>query len=127
MLAIFILLFLCTSQASPLSIFSPVPPDQEYTYSISMKEYLFTPFSVILTNIRLFFLPINQNLDYDYQLSTGFFQLKTFLSFSLLLGILATGVLLFKKYHLTSFGILWFFLTISVESSIIPISRNVIF
>jgi hypothetical protein len=92
-----------------------------------MKEYLFTPFSVILTNIRLFFLPINQNLDYDYQLSTGFFQLKTFLSFSLLLGILATGVLLFKKYHLTSFGILWFFLTISVESSIIPISRNVIF
>jgi tetratricopeptide (TPR) repeat protein len=44
-----------------------------------------------------------------------------------LLGILATGVLLFKKYRLISFGIFWFFLTMSVESSIIPISQNVIF
>jgi tetratricopeptide (TPR) repeat protein len=44
-----------------------------------------------------------------------------------LLGILAAGVLLFKKYRLISFGIFWFFLTISVESSIIPISQNVIF
>jgi tetratricopeptide (TPR) repeat protein len=44
-----------------------------------------------------------------------------------LLGILLSAVLLFKKYRLISFGILWFFLTISVESSIIPISQNVIF
>jgi protein O-mannosyl-transferase len=44
-----------------------------------------------------------------------------------LLGILATGVLLFKRYRLISFGIFWFFLTMSVESSIIPISQNVIF
>jgi tetratricopeptide (TPR) repeat protein len=92
-----------------------------------MKEYFLTQFRVILTYIRLFILPFNQNLDYDYPLSTGFFQLKTFLSFSLLVGILATGILLFKRYRLISFGILWFFLTMSVESSIIPISQNVIF
>ena len=35
--------------------------------------------------------------------------------------------MLFKKYRLISFGIFWFFLTMSVESSIIPISQNVIF
>jgi len=92
-----------------------------------MKEYFLTQFSVILTYIRLFFLPINQNLDYDYPVSTGFFQLKTFLSFSVLLGILAAGVLMFKKYRLISFGIFWFFLTLSVESSIIPISQDVIY
>ena len=127
MLVIFIFLFLRNSSVSPLNIFNTVPPVQGYSYSISMKEYFLTQFSVILTYIRLFFLPINQNLDYDYQLSTGFFQLKTFFSFSLLLGILATGVLLFKRYRLISFGIFWFFLTMSVESSIIPISQNVIF
>ena len=125
MLAIFILLFF--RNYSLTNLFDTVPPDQGYTYSISMKEYLFTQFSVILTYIRLFFLPVNQNLDYDYQLAKSFFQLKTFLSFSLLLGILATGVLLFKRYRLIAFGIFWFFLTISVESSIIPISQNVIF
>jgi Flp pilus assembly protein TadD, contains TPR repeats len=92
-----------------------------------MKEYFLTQFRVILTYIRLFILPVNQNLDYDYQLSSGFFQLKTIFSFSLLLAILATGILLFKKYRLISFGIFWFFLTMSVESSIIPISQNVIF
>ena len=35
--------------------------------------------------------------------------------------------MLFKKYRLISFGIFWFFITLSVESSIIPISQNVIF
>jgi len=112
---------------SPLSLFNPVPPGQGYAHSISMKEYFFTQFSVILTYIRLFILPVHQNLDYDFPLSTSFFQLKTFFSFSLLLGILAAGVLLFKKYRLISFGIFWFFLTLSLESSIIPISQNVIF
>jgi tetratricopeptide (TPR) repeat protein len=126
MLVIFILLFFGKYS---LNIFDPIPPDrlQGYSYSISMKEYFLTQFQVILTYIRLFILPINQNLDYDYQISTSFFQMKTFFSFSLLLGILATGVLLFKKYRLISFGIFWFFLTMSVESSIIPISQNVIF
>ena len=126
-LVIFIFLFFRNS--SFFTLFDPVPPDQVqgYSYSISMKEYFLTQFSVILTYIRLFFLPVNQNLDYDYQMSTGFFHLKTFFSFSLLLGILAAGVVLFKKYRLISFGIFWFFLTLSVESSIIPISQNVIF
>ncbi len=127
MLVIFILLFFKVSSVSPLSLFNPVAPDQGYTYSISMKEYFLTQFRVILTYIRLFILPFNQNLDYDYPLSTGFFQLKTFLSFSLLVGILAIGILMFKRYRLISFGIFWFFLTMSVESSIIPISQNVIF
>jgi len=127
MLIIFILLYFRNSSVSPVSIFNPIPPDQGYSYSISMKEYFFTQFSVILTYIRLFILPFNQNLDYYYPLSSSFFQLKTFFSFSLLLGILATGVLLFKRYRLISFGLFWFFLTMSVESSIIPISQNVIF
>jgi tetratricopeptide (TPR) repeat protein len=127
MLVIFLLLVFRNSSVSHVSIFNPVLPNQGYTYSISMKEYFFTQFRVILTYIRLFVLPINQNLDYDYHLSTGFFQLKTFCSFSLLLGILAAGVFLFKRYRLISFGIFWFFLTMSVESSIIPISQNVIF
>jgi tetratricopeptide (TPR) repeat protein len=109
------------------NIFDTVQPIQGYSYSISMKEYFLTQFRVILTYIRLFILPYNQNLDYDYSLSTSFFQIKTFFSFLILLGILLSAVLLFKKYRLISFGILWFFLTISVESSIIPISQNVIF
>ena len=124
MLAIFIFIYF---RNFSLNLFDTVPPDQGYSYSISMKEYFLTQFRVVLTYIRLFILPFNQHFDYDYPLSAGFFQLRTFFSFLILLGILLSGVLLFKKYRLISFGIFWFFLTMSVESSIIPISQNVIF
>jgi tetratricopeptide (TPR) repeat protein len=124
MLVIFILFFLTNYS---LNIFNTVQPTPVYSYSISMKEYFFTQFQVILTYIRLFILPFNQNLDYDYPVSAGFFQLKTIFSLSVLLGILTASVLMFKKYRLISFGIFWFFLTLSVESSIIPISQDVIY
>jgi protein O-mannosyl-transferase len=110
-----------------LNVFNTIKPYQGYSYSISVKEYFITQFSVILTYIRLLFLPFNQNFDYDYSLSTSFFQIKTFFNFSLLLCILATGVLLFKRYRLISFGIFWFFLSLSVESSVLPIAQDVIF
>lgn len=110
-----------------LNIFNTIQPDQGYAHSISMKEYLLTQFRVILTYIRLFFLPFNQNLDYDYPLSISILEMRTFLSFMALSGIVLAGVLLFKKYRLIAFGIFWFFLTVSVESSLIPISQNVIF
>jgi len=124
MLVIFTLLIF---RVRSLDMFNTVEPGQGYSYSISMKEYFFTQFRVILTYIRLFILPVNQNLDYHYPISTAFFHMKTFFSFLALLGIALTGIFLFKKYRLISFGIFWFFLTISVESSIIPISQNVIF
>lgn len=110
-----------------LKSFNPVEPGQGYAYPISMKEYFLTQFSVILTYIRLLIFPVGQNLDYDYPIATAFFQMRTLLSFSALLLFFAAGVLLFKKYCLIAFGIFWFFLTLSVESSIIPISQNVIF
>ncbi|MCK7517134.1 MAG: hypothetical protein MZV64_05145, partial [Ignavibacteriales bacterium] len=127
MLVIFIFLYLINFSKSPLSIFNAIPPSQGYAYSISMKEYfypvqrhpdLYPPvLSAVLIRIWITIIP----------LSTSFFQLKTFFSFSLLVGILAAGILMFKRYRLIAFGIFWFFLTISVESSIIPISQNVIF
>jgi hypothetical protein len=92
---IFLIFILLIFKNYSLNVFNTVKPDQGYSYSISMKEYFLAQFRVILTYIRLFILPINQNLDYDYPVSTGFFQLKTFLSFSVLLGILTAGVLMF--------------------------------
>lgn len=115
------------SKIFSMDIFRTVESDQGYAYSISMKEYFLTQFRVVLTYIRLFFLPFHQNLDYDYPLSAHFLEIKTFFSFLALLSILAAGIFLFKKYRLISFGIFWFFLTLCVESSIIPVSQNVIF
>lgn len=94
--------------------------------NISPWHYLLTQFKVMVTYIRLLFIPINQNLDYDYPVANSLLVLPVFASFIFLALILISAVRMFSKYRLISFGIFWFFLTLLPESSIIPI-RDVIF
>lgn len=100
---------------------------------MSRWDYLFTQFRVIVTYIRLIFVPVGQNLDYDYPVYYSFFDPGVFFSFLFLLSIFGLGVYCLYRsritHHalrITAFGIFWFFITLSVESSIIPI-QDVIF
>lgn len=100
---------------------------------VSRGEYLFTQFRVIATYIRLLFLPINQHVDYHYPVSSSFFTPDVYLSFVFLLIIACSGIYIFCRSgnsaphtRLITFGIFWFFITLSVESGIIPI-RDVMF
>lgn len=99
---------------------------------ITRLDYLRTQFPVIVTYLRLLVLPVDQNLDYEYPIFPAFFSPRVLLSLLLLASILAAGIyavrrstkggehaLLLKQ---TAFGIFWFFVTLSVESSVIPLS-----
>jgi tetratricopeptide (TPR) repeat protein len=95
---------------------------------ISRKDYFITQFSVLVTYIRLIFLPIKQNLEYDYAVYSSFFEPRVLFSSLVLFAILLLALYLFKRSkdnsshgRLISYGILWFFITLSVESSVIPI------
>jgi tetratricopeptide (TPR) repeat protein len=103
---------------------------------LSRLDYLFTQFRVIITYLRLLVLPLNQNLDYDYPAYTSFFTPSVFLSFLLLVALFTLAIYLFyisrvpdvgsrtaaaPALRLIAFGIFWFFLTLAVESSLIPI------
>jgi len=162
---LFLLPIILTLIIIPLSIMSIDKPIGEILSDVSERirvqtemsrwDYLFTEFRVIVTYIRLIFLPVNQNLDYDYPVYHSLFELPVFLSFFLLSLILGfAGYLMHKsrimrhqsalvndtspaprpylreqckgKYRLTAFGIFWFFITLSVTSSVIPIT-DVIF
>ncbi|MBI3811444.1 MAG: tetratricopeptide repeat protein [Nitrospirae bacterium] len=129
--------FLATLLIIPLSHIDAVGEAEggfaQETTEISRGDYLFTQFRVIVTYLRLLVLPINQNLDYDYPVYHSFLDPSVFFSFLLLAILLGLALyLLFPSRlpphpsRLTAFGILWFFLTFSIESSIIPI-RDVIF
>lgn len=97
---------------------------------LSRWEYLYTQFSVIVTYLRLLALPVNQNLDHDYPVNLSLLELRAFLALLLLTSLLAAGVLLYRRsrrgdnasLRLAAFGIFWFFITLAVESSIIPIT-----
>lgn len=102
--------------------------------TLSRHDYLVTQFRVIATYLRLLVWPVNQNLDYDYPMFKSIFVPEVFLSLLLILALFCFGVFVFirsfKKKDplllLAGAGIFWFFTTISIESSVIPI-RDVIF
>ncbi len=102
---------------------------------VSRYSYLITEFRVIFTYFRLMLFPINQHLDYAYPLFETFLNPRVFISFTLLLALILFSIYLFIKsrreknllYLLMTMGVFWFFITISIESSIIPLFNDVIF
>lgn len=103
-------------------IFKSYPPSPLNQETITPYNYLFTQLSVILKYIQMVLLPFRQNLDYDFPISATFWSPKVLLSLVALLGILWVGLLQFNRHRVLAFGIFWFFLTLSVESSIIPLN-----
>ena len=81
-----------------------------------------TQFRVIVNYLQLLAFPTGLNLDHDIRPSEQLFDAGTLLSLVFLLALLALAIYVFPKNRFISFGIFWFFLTLAVESSIIPIS-----
>jgi hypothetical protein len=94
--------------------------------SISPIQYALTEIRVMVTYLRLFILPINQNIDYVYPISKSIFELPTLFSFLFLTGILLTLKHLMIKHRLIVFSIIWFFVTSLPEAIPFPI-KDVIF
>ena len=88
---------------------------------VSRWSYLCTEFCVIASYIRLLFLPFGQNADPAFPFKAGFFDGATPILFLFLLCFIISAFWLRKRVPVISFGIFWFFITLSVESSIIPI------
>lgn len=94
------------------------------TVRLSRADYFFTEFRVIVTYLRLFLFPFNQVFDYDYPVFPVLSMYSVSVS-ALTIFLLLSLACLMRRNLLVSFGILWFFVSLSVESSIIPI-RDVI-
>jgi len=102
--------------------------------NISRMHYLLTQFRVIILYIRLLFFPVGQNIDHAVPVYTSPLDLPVLFSFVSLLALFSFGLYLYfaakrkREYpelKLASFGIIWFFVTLSVESSIIPLAELV--
>ncbi|MDH5639448.1 MAG: hypothetical protein OEZ04_13260, partial [Nitrospinota bacterium] len=86
---------------------------------LSQYQYLITQFNVILLYLRLMVYPAGQNLDYDYPPSQSIIDSAPALAF--LLGMAALAFWLYNRNRPASFGILFFFVAMSVESSFYPL------
>lgn len=101
---------------------------------LSRYDYLITQFRVIVKYLRLLAIPYGLNLLYELKTYKSFFTPEVVASFIFLLALFVFAVYVLVRSLknrgaygvLFSIGVLWFFLTLSVESSLIPI-RDVIF
>ena len=78
---------------------------------ITLGNYLLSQPRVFSTYLKLFFFPMNLNLEHDFLVSKSFFDPSTLLCFIFVALILWLGIYLTKKQKIISFGILWFFTT----------------
>lgn len=83
-------------------------------------HYLLTQFSVLWLYIRLLFIPYGQALEYSYPL-TNVLGFKAIVGALGLAGLFGLACYWRRKRPVFAFGILWFFIALAVESSIIPL------
>ncbi|MEW5894939.1 MAG: hypothetical protein AB1650_04165 [Candidatus Omnitrophota bacterium] len=91
------------------------------TNLIPRHHYLFTQIHVIIDYLRLLVFPAGQSIDYQYPLVTSLASPVTLTYLVTLVAAIIWAVINIRRIPLMSFAILWFFITLSVESSIIPI------
>jgi len=88
----------------------------------SPYEHILTEFRVIGRYLFLFVLPLPEFLVFDwwgYPLSKGIFEpATTLISMVLIISALVFSVLKLRRFPFISFGILWYFIAISLESFI---------
>ena len=95
-------------------------------------EYLLTQLRAVVVYLRLLAWPAGQNVDWDFPRSGGLFEPPVMLAGLFLLALVGAAVALAVRTRhgegedaawarVGAFGILWFFLVLSVTSSVLPL------
>ncbi len=104
---------------------------------MSRTVYFITQIRVVATYLRLLVLPVNQNLFYDYPTYKSLLDVQVLAALALHLCLAGAALYMLRLarkstgevaicLRLAALGIIWFYLALAVESSIVPI-RDVIF
>ncbi len=101
------------------SILAPkITPD---FVEITSGEYFLTQLRVMFSYMRILFIPINLNVDHQVVVAKSLWEMRIIGS---LIGLITIGVFtawLSRRNVLAAFGIVWFFVAISIESTFIPL------
>jgi len=89
--------------------------------NVTPVRYLFTEFSVVWYYFKLLILPVGQMLDYGWPVVGRLLTLQNVAALGGLVCLWTVAGLLRHRRPLFSFGIAWFFVALSVESTIIPL------
>ncbi|MBF0479412.1 MAG: tetratricopeptide repeat protein [Candidatus Omnitrophica bacterium] len=97
------------------AIFEPKPSSSHIWDVITLVPYVMTQLKVWVVLLGKVLIPIHQNLDYDFPLVHNFGQIDVWGSAVILLGLLIFAIIYYRKNLLVSYGIMWFFVAMSIE------------
>lgn len=89
--------------------------------NISPLYYFVTQWQIVWIYLRLLFVPLGQTLDYGYPIVNEIFSLKTVLSGSGIVCLVYAAYRWKASLPQLSFAITWFFVSLAVESTFIPL------
>jgi tetratricopeptide (TPR) repeat protein len=92
--------------------------------AFTLWERVLTQFRVVVFYISLLFFPTPSrlNLIHEFTISKSWIEpVTTLLSFGVILALLGISLYAAKRWRILSFGILWFFVHLAIESTIIPL------
>jgi tetratricopeptide (TPR) repeat protein len=103
----------CLFHFEVATIFKASMPSSSHEGDIlTFRTFFLSQWRVMAVILRLLVLPVHQNLDYDFPMSTGLFTpITTFTSLLLLIGLAAGAWAAAKRRFIITLGILWFFIT----------------
>jgi tetratricopeptide (TPR) repeat protein len=93
---------------------------------ISRMEYFSTQLGVVLIYLKTLIYPFSLNFDPHVEIIKNMSGIREMFFFLIHLLIIGISIFFVRKNKFVTFGILWFYITLSVESTLIPI-RDVIF
>jgi len=97
-------------------------------YILGRMEYFYTQMPVVAKYLGMLIFPLGQNLDHAFSRYNSPLSLPVMTSGLLHLLIISTALFLLRKsahkrpeQRIIAFGILWFYITLSVESTFMPL------
>ncbi len=118
--SLFVILFIRLVRTDFLTVyFHFLAPSSSHDGDIiTGGNYVLTQMRVFLTFMRLLILPVNQNVDYDYPLSTGLLHPPLTLAGLCLIGFIVFLIFrLRKEQPLVAFGLAWILITFSINTA----------
>jgi tetratricopeptide (TPR) repeat protein len=89
---------------------------------LTPASYFLTQCRVIWTYVRLFFLPVGQNVDPDVAISHSLLDHGAIFGLAALMALIAAAWIYRKRWPLAAFGVFMFVLLLAPTSSFIPIT-----
>lgn len=119
-----------SANAGDVSLLNKLDSITRETDLISRGDYFLTQLIAVAIYIKLVVLPFGFNADYDIALRTTFFTPSVILAALVILTVLAGGIFIYRQHKKTNnghlllafYGLVFFFTTLSVQSSIIPVN-----